>query len=308
MVHKRHLALHVFARVQTPLLSAQKGLPFTQSGARAHDARTMGLQELRTADEMETISAVVAADQLASAPRAPVVERTVPCSPTSILDHPADDSVEDQIKDQAEDQVDDRAEDPTTIDSLSDDDYAHIIQVLHNGAAVLPLVLTSARWREAQRVTKVRLLTAVTDLASSMGLISWAISAGCPYPASLSTDVFCRAAAKHGAIDVMTWARENGCPWEVFHPLPTTTRTKADQLTTYHNANQTTIRTAARGGHTRFIETARQLGCQWGLHPMYDAAVRGHLETLRRMHELDCPINDMVCYGAHRHAFGHQYT
>ena len=40
------------------------------------------------------------------------------------------------------------------------------------------------------------------------------------------------------------------------------------------------------------------MGCGWGPHPMYDAAARGKLDTLRRMHELGAPINKYVYFAA----------
>ena len=48
------------------------------------------------------------------------------------------------------------------------------------------------------------------------------------------------AAAKKGHLDVLRWARENGCPWD----------------------NETTHQ-AVRGGHRKVFQWARQNGCPW---------------------------------------------
>ena len=109
------------------------------------------------------------------------------------------------------------------------------------------------------------------------------------------------AAADFGAVEVMIWARESGCLWEKAYPpeLPPSSGSMA-MHTQYTPSSYTSIRAAAKGGHTRFVEVAKEMGCEWGPHPMYDAARHGHLTTLQRMHELGCPINAMVAYGAAR--------
>ena len=50
----------------------------------------------------------------------------------------------------------------------------------------------------------------------------------------------CAAAAGAGRLDVLRWARKNGCPWD-----------------------EETCAAAARGGHLRVLQWAREKGCSW---------------------------------------------
>ena len=47
-------------------------------------------------------------------------------------------------------------------------------------------------------------------------------------------------AAKYGHLEVLKWARENGCPWD-----------------------EVTCAYAAKGGHLDVLKWARENGCPW---------------------------------------------
>jgi len=51
----------------------------------------------------------------------------------------------------------------------------------------------------------------------------------------------CSWAAEGGHLEVLKWARENGCPW-----------------------NERTCSCAAKGGHLEVLKWARENGCPWG--------------------------------------------
>ena len=151
-----------------------------------------------------------------------------------------------------------------TIHSLSDDDYAHILQFIANMTTMLPLVLTSRRWRAVQLSHQPLMVSTLQDIASKMTLFEWGLRMGCPYPNRLQTDTLCRAAARFGAVDVLVRAREAGCPWEQHQPA------EAGNSPAQHKSEaRTTIRVAAANGHTEFIKVAIKMGCSWGFHPMY---------------------------------------
>jgi hypothetical protein len=61
--------------------------------------------------------------------------------------------------------------------------------------------------------------------------------------------LLCAYAARGGHLEVLKWARENGCPW--------------DEKTCAH---------AARGGHLKVLKWARENGCPWD---EIDVRVRG---------------------------------
>ena len=68
----------------------------------------------------------------------------------------------------------------------------------------------------------------------------------------------CANAARGGHLDVLRWARENGCAW---------------------NAN--TCAFAAEGGHLEVLRWARENGCEWDARTATYAARGGHLDVLR---------------------------
>ena len=72
----------------------------------------------------------------------------------------------------------------------------------------------------------------------------------------------CTYAARDGHLEVLRWARRNGCPWD-----------------------WRTCSAAATGGHLEVLQWARQNGCPWNSYTCEGAALGGHLEVLRWTHE-----------------------
>ena len=66
--------------------------------------------------------------------------------------------------------------------------------------------------------------------------------------------IVCAAAAAGGHMEVLQWARENGCLW-----------------------NMSTCEQAAQFGHLEVLRWARENGCQWNEGTCRAAADGGHL-------------------------------
>ena len=81
-----------------------------------------------------------------------------------------------------------------------------------------------------------------------------------------------RLAAYLGQLEVLKWAREQGCPW--------------DSWTCYH---------AAAGGHLEVEQWARGRDCPRDQSTCHTAARRGHLEVLMWAREHGCPWVQREC-------------
>ena len=68
----------------------------------------------------------------------------------------------------------------------------------------------------------------------------------------------CKTAAIHGHLEILKWARSQGCPW-----------------------NTHTCMEAAGGGHLEVLKWARSQGCPWDNNTCSYAAIGGHLEVLK---------------------------
>ena len=86
-----------------------------------------------------------------------------------------------------------------------------------------------------------------------MNVLQWARSEGCPWNKST-----CARAAKGGHLDVLQWLRVNGCPW-----------------------NKKTCELAAKSGHLHVLRWARINGCPWDEWVCANAAGGGHLDVLQ---------------------------
>ena len=79
---------------------------------------------------------------------------------------------------------------------------------------------------------------------------------------------FCAAAALEGYLNLIKWARANGCPW-----------------------NEWTCLYAANGGHLEVLQWARANGCPWNEYTCLHAAEGGHLEVLQWAISNGCPYD-----------------
>ena len=87
-------------------------------------------------------------------------------------------------------------------------------------------------------------------------VLRWAREQGCHLDAGT-----CAAAAGNGHLTVLRWARHNGCAW-----------------------SSSTCEAAARGGHLAVLKFARRNGCAWSSRTCEAAARGGHLAVLQFAH------------------------
>src|SRR5580698_3081438 len=71
----------------------------------------------------------------------------------------------------------------------------------------------------------------------------------------IKKEEFINSVAKLGYLNIVQWARENGCDW-----------------------NSSTCSYAAKGGHLEVLKWAHENGCDWDSSTCFHAAREGHLE------------------------------
>ena len=98
-------------------------------------------------------------------------------------------------------------------------------------------------------------------------VLRWARANGCPW-----SHMTCKAAARSGHLEVRKWMRANGCPW-----------------------NTETCSGAAEGGHLEVLKWARENGCPWNELTCMFAAKEGHLEVLQWARANGCQWNTNTC-------------
>eukprot|EP00908_Phaeocystis_cordata_P024318 Transcript_6783.p1 GENE.Transcript_6783~~Transcript_6783.p1 ORF type:complete len:285 (-),score=65.05 Transcript_6783:199-1053(-) len=100
-------------------------------------------------------------------------------------------------------------------------------------------------------------------------LLQFAMRRGC------NTEQVCSAAAEHGHLEILKWARAHGCPWDAW-----------------------TCSWAAGGGHLECLEYAHEQGCPWDAETCRKTAYEGELECLKYAHEQGCPWDPETCRNA----------
>jgi hypothetical protein len=88
----------------------------------------------------------------------------------------------------------------------------------------------------------------------------------------LDTSIVCTFAALGGQLEVLRWARANGCSWD-----------------------EETCAMAALGGQLEALQWARANDCPWNAVTCAAAALGGHLEVLQWAHANDCPWDMITC-------------
>ncbi len=122
--------------------------------------------------------------------------------------------------------------------------------------------LLVGRWKKAKRK-----VCEWAARAGSLEVLQWARAQGCPW-----TSPTCTMAAKGGHLEVLQWARAQGCP--------------RDEETCYR---------AAKGGHLEVLQWARAQGCPWDERTCSEAAYGGHLEVLQWARAQGCPWDEETC-------------
>ncbi|HEV7735865.1 MAG TPA: hypothetical protein VGO47_00590, partial [Chlamydiales bacterium] len=129
-------------------------------------------------------------------------------------------------------------------------------------------------------------------------ILQWARANGCPWDEST-----CANAARNGYLEILQWARANSCPWDK--------GTCADaaqghlEVLKWARANggpwdEMTCSQAALSGHLEVLQWARANGCPWDTNTCSQAARGGHLEVLQWARANDCPWYVMTCADAAR--------
>jgi hypothetical protein len=98
-------------------------------------------------------------------------------------------------------------------------------------------------------------------VVGAVGRLAWARGLDRPWPeprADWRPAKICRAAAQHGALASLQWARANGCDW-----------------------NAITCSAAVRRGHLALLQWLRANGYDWDEYTCMAAAQGGHLAVLR---------------------------
>ena len=94
-----------------------------------------------------------------------------------------------------------------------------------------------------------------------LDVLKWARSEGCPW-----NSWTCTNAARNGYLDILKWARANGCPWDAW-----------------------TCAYAANDGHLDVLKWLRSADCPWDTKTYAFAAENGHLDILKWARENGCP-------------------
>jgi hypothetical protein len=96
-----------------------------------------------------------------------------------------------------------------------------------------------------------------------LDVLQWARANGCPW-----NEWACACAAENGHLHVLEWLREHRCPWDRW-----------------------TCGYAARGGHLNILQWARKHGCPWDSWTCEFSARGGHLHILQWVLENKCPFD-----------------
>jgi len=97
-----------------------------------------------------------------------------------------------------------------------------------------------------------------------------------------------------GHLEVLEWARANGCPMDVRTYLecalavPPPSPALSRKLT----------RTAAMSGRLEALKVLRAGGCDWGVNMCATAARNGHFEVLKWCRANGCPWDEQTCLAA----------
>ena len=139
----------------------------------------------------------------------------------------------------------------------------------------------------------------------ALRMLKWARENGCPW-----NEWTCSGAAENGHLEVLKYLHENGCPWDSETCRSAAENGHLETLKYLHENgcpwDSETCRSAAENGHLEVLKYAHENGCPWDVYTSHIAAYNGHLETLKYAHENDCPWNSDTCNNAAKN--GHLET
>jgi hypothetical protein len=110
-----------------------------------------------------------------------------------------------------------------------------------------------------------------------LNILKWARKQGCPWD-----EWTCSAAASNGHLHILKPARIQGCPWD-----------------------EETCSAAALSGHLHILKWARTQRCPWDEWTCSAAAINGHLHVLKWARRKGCPWNEYTCANANRNGHLH---
>ena len=128
-----------------------------------------------------------------------------------------------------------------------------------------------------------------------LDVLKWARANGCP----LDADTCSRAAAEGEHLEVLKWLHANGAPWNEITCAWAAKYGHLEVLQWAHTNgvpwNNLTCAWAAEGGHLEVLQWARTKGCPWTDATCACAAHGGHLEVLRWARKNGCPWDVNTC-------------
>ena len=95
---------------------------------------------------------------------------------------------------------------------------------------------------------------------------------GAPFPVGRDDSRTCESAVNTGHLDVLKWARELHCRWDVWNVV---------------------VRNAAYNGHLHMLQWVRKHGCPWNWRTYASISMGGHLDVLKwvRRRGIHCAIS-----------------
>ena len=151
------------------------------------------------------------------------------------------------------------------------------------------------RWRECMRIyLKVeRTKTTGKYATATVSLAKFSLETG------LSKEKMAKASALNGRLDVLKWARANGCSLDNIMCVYATRGGHLEMLKWLKENgchwDGVICAFAADHGHIHILQWARENNYPWGELACASAAENGHLNVLQWARENDCPWDEITC-------------
>jgi hypothetical protein len=135
---------------------------------------------------------------------------------------------------------------------------------------------------------------------NQLSVLQYLHAEGCPWDSRV-----CTIAASTGRLDILRWLRDNGCPWNDAYILSYAASSGSLDVTAWVKqqpgveCNLEAMKRAAEHGFTAICEYLYAEQCEWSSSVCFWAALNGHVDTLRWLHEHGCPWEaDEICIAA----------
>jgi hypothetical protein len=102
--------------------------------------------------------------------------------------------------------------------------------------------------------------------------LCYRVSSNCAIQHKINRLLRCGDIAMEGSLEVLKWARSEGCSWDSY-----------------------TCERAAKNGHFEILKWVRSEGCPWDSDTCSSAAQNGHLEVLKWARSEGCPWDSYTC-------------